>query len=252
MFTLASKRRKRITCFFLKNGQSISFSKEVDTTNSNCEAEAIQSIIEEHGINPYNLSFVMDGDKETYKAEYLDSLEDFSERKHLLKMETIIKKSEANEANVEAWAKRVAIRNVSEECWIEKHASGTLRKNKKIGFSYRTQYLAERVAYEFGFGFEILPRSQITFGDPITEENCKPLTEAGWHIERYMSTNVFGDFIEAKYINASYRDNSKREGVGIILRETSAGWLPAGHIVFSIVAEFDPIKKAWKDAINPF
>lgn len=161
-------------------------------------------------------------------------------------METLIKTSPDN------FQRRVDLRKLSEDHWIEMHGSGTLRKNKKIGFSYRTQYLAERVAYEFGYGFEILPRSQITFGDPITEENCKPLTEAGWHIERFMEMNVFNDYIEAKYINASYRDNSHREGVGIIIRETSAVWLPVGHIVFSIIAEFNPRMKEWEDAINPF
>lgn len=148
--------------------------------------------------------------------------------------------------------RRIAIREMSENEWIEAHGSGTLRKNKRVGFTSRTQYLAERTAYEFGYGFQILPRSQITFGDPITEEDCHPLTEAGWHIERYMMLDVFGDRFEAKYIHASYRDNSQREGVGIIVRETSAIWLPVGHIVFSIIAEFDPIKKEWKDAINPF
>jgi hypothetical protein len=170
-------------------------------------------------------------------------------------METVIKKlDKADEAlqYTTGMKKRVAIRNLSEEDWIEKHGSGTLRKNKRIGFTYRTQYLSERVAYEFGYGFEIVPRAQITFGDPITEGECPSLTEAGWHIERYLELDPFGDYFEAKYIHASYRDNTQREGVGIIVRETSAPWLPAGHIVFSIVAEFDPAKKDWKHAINPF
>lgn len=148
--------------------------------------------------------------------------------------------------------KRAALRALSENMWIEKHASGTLRKNKRIGFTYRTQYLAERIAYEFGFGFQILPRSQITFGDPISEENCHSITEAGWHIERYMELDVFGDRVEAKYIVASFRDGSHKEGVGIIVRETSAQWVPPGHIVFALVAEFDPIKKVWYESVNPF
>lgn len=253
MSPMASK--KRLTCFFYQNGEAKVFSKEIDSSQINIEAETIQSIIEEQKINPYNLSFVIDDDKETYKAEYLDSLADFCSRKHLLKMETLIKKVSKEETaaeNLVSWTRRCSIRTLSEETWIDKHASGTLRKNKAIGFSYRQQYLAERIAYEFGYGFEILPRSQITFGDPISEENCKPLTEAGWHIERYMALNVFNDRIEAKYIHASYRDNSSREGVGIILRETSASWIPAGHIVFSIIAEFNPHLKIWEKAINPF
>lgn len=170
-------------------------------------------------------------------------------------METLVKKLDSNDQAMvysQAHKRRTAIRYMSEDEWTEKHGSGTLRKNKRIGFSTRTQYLAERVAYEFGYGFQILPRAQITFGDPISEENCSAITESGWHIERYMNMDVFDDRIEAKYIHASHRDNSQTEGVGIILRETSAPWVPAGHIVFAIVAEFDPIKKAWKDAVNPF
>lgn len=164
-------------------------------------------------------------------------------------METLVKSIDQAALFI-ALEKRTAIRTMSEPDWIERHASGTLRKNKRIGFAYRTQYLDERVAYEFGYGFQILPRSQITFGDPISEGNCSAITEAGWHIERFIETNIFGDFAEAKYINASFRDKVE-EGVGIIIRETSAPWIPSGHIIFSIIAEFDPLKKVWINAINP-
>ena len=167
-------------------------------------------------------------------------------------METLINNIKLDTIRPDLLNKRIAVRQMSESDWIEKHGSGTLRKNKRIGFSYRSQYLAERVAYEFGYGFQIVPRSQITFGDPITEENCPALTEAGWHIERYLQLNIFGDYLEAKYIHVSFRDASQKEGVGIIVRETSAAWLPTGHIVFSIIAEFDIEKKKWKNAINPF
>lgn len=161
-------------------------------------------------------------------------------------METVTRGRETNVTSL------INIRDLSEADFIDRHASGTLRKNKRIGFAYRSQYLAERVAYEFGYEFEILPRSQVTFGDPITEENSSAVTEAGWHIERYMSRNPFDDYFEAKYIHVTERDESKREGIGIVVRETSAMWIPTGHLVFAIVAEFDMVKKVWKNAINPF
>lgn len=141
---------------------------------------------------------------------------------------------------------------LSEEAWISEHASGTLRKNKKIGFSYRTQYLEERTAYQFGWEFRILPRSKITFGDPITESNCSSVTEAGWHIERYISTRLFyEDYFEAKYIYASDSEEIK-EGIGIIIRETTAQWIPHGHIIYAIVTEFDKTTGKFKPAVNPF
>lgn len=163
-------------------------------------------------------------------------------------METLIKNKEIQNFI----DKRLKLRNMPEHEWIEQHGSGTLRKNRRIGFSYRSQYLHERICYEFGYGFEILPRSRIIFGDPFTEADCGPITEAGWHIERYIETNIFGDVVEAKYINAEYDDSNKKEGVGIIIRETSAAWIPQGHIIFSIIAEFDPRTRTWKNATNPF
>jgi hypothetical protein len=83
-------------------------------------------------------------------------------------METLVKKFDPKDYEtltdkldflMKRAAHRDQIRNMPEEEWIDKHASGTLRKNKRIGFSYRAQYLNERVAYEFGWGFQILPRS---------------------------------------------------------------------------------------------
>src|SRR5262249_36811643 len=132
------------------------------------------------------------------------------------------------------------------------HASGTLRKNKALGMVWRSQYLEERTAYEFGWGFECLPRSRVTFGDAFTEGDCKPITEAGWFCERYMSLAQFpGDRCEVKYIVVDYGDGRQREGVGLIVRETSASFVPDGHLVFAVVAAFDPVKKRWRGAQNP-
>lgn len=152
-------------------------------------------------------------------------------------------------------ARRVHRRLMSDEEFIKQHASGTLRKNKSIGFSWRKQYLHERIAYEFGWAFEIIPKSRVQFGDPITEGDCQPVTEAGWHIERYLDFSIFDeDYFEAKYLTVDYEGNhkTKREGVGIIVRKTSAPFVPVGHIVFAIVAEFDPIKNQFLPAVNPF
>ena len=50
---------------------------------------------------------------------------------------------------------RVTLRLMTAEGFIDKHASGTLRKNKALGMAWRAQYLEERTAYEFGWGFEL-------------------------------------------------------------------------------------------------
>ena len=149
---------------------------------------------------------------------------------------------------------RQALRNMGTDEWIETHASGTLRKNKRLGFAYRPQYLHERCAWEYGHVFEVLPRSRVTFGDPITEGDCKPVTEAGWFIDRYMTIGktIFPkDYYECKYIFADRGDGTKTEGVGIVVRATCSTWLPAGHILFAIVAEYDPHQERFLPAQNP-
>jgi hypothetical protein len=91
-----------------------------------------------------------------------------------------------------------------------------------------------------------------TFVDAYTEGDVKALTEAGWHIERYIELSTFPeDHFETKYLNVEYKDGTTREGVGMVVRQTSAQFIPGGHLVFAIVAEFDAVKKIWHDAVNP-
>lgn len=151
-----------------------------------------------------------------------------------------------------ALAKRVAARLMLAEDFVERHASGTLRKNKRLGMSWRTQYLHERVVYEFGYGFECLARSRVMFGDAFTLADCGPLTEAGWLCERHIEMSIFPeDRYEVKYITIEEDGGKRREGVGLILRETSASFVPDGHIVFAIVTEFDVAKDEYLPAVNP-
>jgi hypothetical protein len=151
-----------------------------------------------------------------------------------------------------ALARVLALRQMEADEFVERHASGTLRKNKRLGMVWREQYLAERVAYEFGWEFECLPRSRVTFGDAYTEGDEPAITEAGWHIERYLELSPFPeDRFETKYVNVEYKDGRVREGIGIIVRQTSAPWVPGGHLVFAIVAGFDPATRRWLEARNP-
>lgn len=144
-------------------------------------------------------------------------------------------------------------RFLSSEKWIELHASGTLRKNKKIGFSWKNQYLNERIAYEFGWEFEILPASRVTFNDPFSEEDSKSITEAGWHCERYIIRNPFPeDVFECKYIIIEYPNEKRREGIGLICKQTSAKFVKNGFLVFAIISEFNKEHNSYKRARNPF
>lgn len=168
-------------------------------------------------------------------------------------METVVVELNKDFKDISLTNKRIKLRLMSEEDWINTHASGTLRKNKNIGMSYKSQYFEERIAYEFGWEFESQPISRVLWGVAFTEGDSSSVTEAGWHIERYINTNFFPeDKIECKYINVEYANGEKKEGIGMIVRETSASWIPKGNMVFCIVAEFDATKQEWKHANNPF
>lgn len=142
-----------------------------------------------------------------------------------------------------ALQKVVAIRTAAEDEFIDRYATGTLRRNRRLGFAWRTQYLEERVAFEFGWGFQCQPRSRVTFGDAITEGDCRQVTEAGWVLDRYLLRHPFPeDRFQVKYIKYESHHHIY-EGVGLILFQTSAAFIPNGSVVFAVVAPYDPAKK---------
>lgn len=150
---------------------------------------------------------------------------------------------------------RNEIRSMTNTEFIEDHASGTLRKNSLIGFRYDDQLTHERIAFEFGYGFESMPSSRITFNDAMTIGDCKPITEAGWFISRWIKiqSSIFPeDKFETKYIIVEDENGTRREGVGLICRQTSYPYVKNGHIIFAIISEWDNSKKEYKSAINPF
>jgi hypothetical protein len=143
------------------------------------------------------------------------------------------------------------LRTLSEDEFIERHASGTLRRNRRLGFAWRAQYLEERIAFEFGWGFQCQPRSRVTFGDAITESDSHAITEAGWVLDRYLLRRPFPeDRFQVKYIKLEGQHEIV-EGVGLILFETSAPFIPAGNVVFAIVAPFLPNQRDFAPHLVP-
>jgi hypothetical protein len=146
------------------------------------------------------------------------------------------------------------IRNINENDFIENHGSGTLRKAKRLGTAYKSLYKEERVAYDFGWEFKVVPNSRITYNDAIAEGDCHSFTEACWHAERYLMKNPFeeDDIYEFKYIIVEECEGCRYEGIGLICRQTNAQYIGDGNTLFCIIAEYDNEKKEWKDARNPF
>jgi hypothetical protein len=146
---------------------------------------------------------------------------------------------------------RVRARFMSEAEFLFLHASGTLRKNARLGFDYKKQLLHERTAFDFGYGFEAIHESHVNWGTPITEGDCHAITESGWHTDRYESIAFPGDEFEVKYLKIHTGNGPDREGVGIIIRKTSAPYVPNNYVVFSLIAEVGVVKHDYKDAVNP-
>lgn len=136
--------------------------------------------------------------------------------------------------------------------WIEAHGSGTLRKNKRLGMSWKSQYLEERVSFEFGYEFEALSGNRVTQGIPLTCGDCKASTETGWFTDRMQTIDIFGDRPSPSYISVEYPDGTRREGLGIVLNLTHRpAWLPESYKVFAIVGEYDPDHKDYVSSLNP-
>lgn len=131
--------------------------------------------------------------------------------------------------------------------------SGTLKKNTKIGMKSYSQLEHEAICQVLGWGFEVLPTTRVVFNDAISEGDCHSITEAGWHIDRMLSTWIWPeDKFECKYIIIDESGCSRREGVGIVCKSSSVQWIGNGKIVFALIAEYDSVRGVWKDAINPF
>lgn len=142
---------------------------------------------------------------------------------------------------------RLAVREMSADSWIDAHASGTLRKNKRLGFAWRDQYLRERTAFEFGWAFICVPRTRVEWGTPITEGDNSAITEAGWHIDRMLALWPYPeDYFEVKHLTIELEGKTAR-GIGLIVRSTSASWVPAGNIICGVIAEYDDAK-GWLEA----
>lgn len=146
------------------------------------------------------------------------------------------------------------LKNWLSDVELSDRLSGTLRKNARVGFRHSSQLEHEAICQVLGYGFESMPSTYVTFNDAISEGDCHALTEAGWHFDRMLSIHPFDeDHFELKYINVQDKNGKiERQGVGVILRETSIQWVRPGTLVFCILAEFDATKSEWKDCINPF
>ena len=153
---------------------------------------------------------------------------------------------------------QILMRTTQLEKWLDSslsnRLSGTLKKNASIGFKYKNQLIHEAVCQTMGWGFEVEKTTYITYNVPMTEGDVKSLTELGWFVDRLLYLHPFDeDKFELKYINIQNENGEIiKQGVGVIVTETSIQWIPKGMLLFSIISEYNSKNKTWLDAVNPF
>tara|TARA_R110002074_G_scaffold224186_2_gene395436 strand:+ start:28 stop:561 length:534 start_codon:yes stop_codon:yes gene_type:complete len=152
----------------------------------------------------------------------------------------------------------LSLREMSGGDWMERHGSGTLRKNKRYGMRIVSHYRVERVAWEFGYPFEVMPTTWVNFNDAISAGDCHAVTESGWHGGRMIERSIFpNDVFQIKHIIVDGSagkggPTGRREGLGILVRQTSAAWVPRGNIVFAMMSLHNKETGEWSDVRNPF
>lgn len=154
---------------------------------------------------------------------------------------------------------QVLMRMISPAQWLEhdqlkNFLSGTVKKNALIGFKVVRQLRGEAIAQTLGWGFEIYPTSYITFNDALSEGDCSAITESGWHIHRMINIRPFSeDVFETKYICVHDSEGRiEKQGVGVVVKQTSVQWIGSGNLCFAILAEYDPKTKTFNECENPF
>lgn len=143
-------------------------------------------------------------------------------------------------------------RTISNSDFIELHGSGTLRDNKGLGFVWSIQCLSERLAYTFGYGFGAFKSHNVVFNDSISECDENAYTLSGRWFKAYQAKKLFSeDYFEIKYV--IIKDDSDKkvwEGIGVIVRETSAGFIPDNTLVIARVCEFKAKEQVWSESVN--
>ena len=145
------------------------------------------------------------------------------------------------------------IQKLTKQEFVEKCASGTLRKAVKLGFAHKDLYVDERISYEFGYEFMRAPASRVLYGPPVVEGDNHFVTEAIWHIERYLTLKTTEtEQFECSYINYENAEGSIIEGIGIKVLASSSSLYVDGFEIFAIVGVWDKPNNCWLKTSNPF
>lgn len=164
-------------------------------------------------------------------------------------LQTVARKSEAH---------RHAHFEMPEEEWIKKYGSGTLRRifrqaqEPGADMDYKTRYIAERVKFSYGEGFEAVFESRVTLGTFDAQPSSMPHTETLWHSDAFNLRDTFGDRANPRAVRVEYDETKVKDGLGIVLTLAQRPkWLPAGRTVLAMTSVKNPATGAYSHALNP-
>lgn len=168
-------------------------------------------------------------------------------------MQTITHKVPVSESSqLKIPARIINARTMSDADFIEQHGSGTLRDNKNLGFACKMQAMSERCAYTFGYGFSAIKSHLLVFNNSISECDEKAYTYAGRWFKAYKAKNLFEeDHFEIKYISIKDETgNNIMEGIGIVVTQTSAQFIPDNTFVFAMICKYHAEQGKWGEPVN--
>lgn len=146
----------------------------------------------------------------------------------------------------------IALRQMSMDEFIDKYG-GTLRKAHRQGLDVREHALKKRVQFEFGDAFECIPRSRVTDSNARSVPGAFSFTESLWHADRIQLVKVFPeDQYCLRYVKIARKDTEPTEGLALVVTETSAQFIPTGHLVLAVLTEYNTRTKNWSQAKIPF
>lgn len=136
--------------------------------------------------------------------------------------------------------------------WVDKYATGHLQDLKEMGAKWHSEYLEERCAMDYGYGFRVVPRTKIKTGPPVAEGDSVGHTTLVHLTHRLNLRDIFGDNYKPVYLNVQESPLTHIEGLGIVVEHTvRPSWLPEDFVIVSMVAECDTQKHEWKAPVNP-
>lgn len=138
-------------------------------------------------------------------------------------------------------AARAALVAVDPRHWVQVYGSGSLRRALEEGMSWRDMYLHERVALEYGYGFEAVLASRLETGTPLASGDDAATTETCWWARalRFRAQRA-GLALEVRVFQATVAGLGEppRTGFALELVPTPRpAWLPAGRRLIAFTTD---------------